>query len=551
MTKSTRTQKTAAPPSAAPSVAQAVRRTLGRWSQRASNLFTVSSANTYFEAAADSPRQDQVGDVGPNARNAEYARMRAESRWMYANDPYFQWACKQVGNNVVHHGIKPIIRHKGLRKLWKQWQREADARGQLDFYGLQHHAAVAIARDGEVIARRRSRYPSDMKSKIPFQIQLLEADYLPLEKTMRGERGNLIINGVERNQIERTVAYWLHDHHPRDIFLAGSSLPTRVSASEVLHVFVPARIGDVRGYPMGAAAIKVTQRARTFDEVHLERTIVSSARGGYYKKPRLAGDDETIFDGAEGEFQAVEPGEWVEIPEGWDIEQALPIPGDANYSEVKREYLSALAVAFGFIVELVNMNFDKMTSDRQYRSAQLEMLRGIESLQYHVLIARFCQPIWEWFVNAAYLAGLFKPEEGKVVEDYFDIEWMCPKRGHIHPLQEIQAVVEAIKNGIMSRKRAVAQLGEDVEDIDAEIALEMARAIFLKLGYPVYGLDKVPPDTAGAGAPADGGDGQTPPSIFDTLLKGAEDLDGDDLDFDDEDLDDDDREEAREELEPA
>ncbi|AMD59403.1 hypothetical protein AWN88_14110 [Agrobacterium tumefaciens] len=546
-----RSHNPSSPPAAPPSVAQTVRRTFSRWSQRAANLFTVSRGDTFFEAAAESPRTVQVADVGPNARNAEHAVLRAQSRWMFANDPYYRQACNQVGRNVVHHGIKPIVRNKVLRKLWKQWSREADARGQLTFEGLQFQAAVAMARDGEVLVRFRPRFDTDMKCKVPFQLQLLEADYMPLEKTLRGERGNLIINGVERNQIDRPVAYWLFDHHPRDVFLTGSSLPSRVPASDVLHVYLPDRIGDTRGYPWGASALKVTQRARTYDEVQLERMIVSSSRGGYYKKPRLAGDEETMFEGADGEFQALEPNEWVEIPEGWDIEQAQPIPGDANYSDVKREYLSALAVAFGFYVEMVNMNHDKMTSDRQYRAVQLEMIRHIESIQHHVMVARFCQPTWERFVSSVYLAGLFVPEKGKTVEDYYEVEWMTPKRGHIHPLQEIQAVVEAIKNGIMSRKRAVAQLGEDVEDIDAEIALETARAIFLKLGYPVYGLDKVPPDTSGAGTPAADGDGQTPPSIFDTILKGAEDLDGDDLDFDDEDLDDDDREEAREELEPA
>ncbi len=477
---------------------------------------------------SENQRVVHATDVGPNARNAEHARLRAQSRWMYANDPYFRQSCRQVGNNVVHYGIKPIIRNKRLRKLWKQWCREADARGQLDFYGLQFQAAIAMARDGEIIARFRPRFAYDMRTKIPFQVQLLEADYLPLEKTLQGERGNLIINGVERDQIDRTVAYWLLDHHPKDIFLAGSALPRRVPASDVLHLYMPDRIGDTRGYPWGAAAINTTQRARTYDEVQLERMIVSSTRGGYYKKPRLVGDEETIFDGADGEFRAMEPGEWVEIPEGWDIEQALPSPGDSNYADVKREYLSQLAVSFGWYVEMVNMNHDKMTSDRQYRAVQLEMIRHIEAVQHHVMVARFCQPIFERFVEAAYLAGLFVPEKGKTVEDYCDVEWMTPKRGHIHPLQEVAAVVQAIQNGIMSRKRAVAQLGEDVEDIDAENALDQARAILLKLGYPVYGLDKLPP--GGIDPTAAGG---SPPPLDASLLDAEDELDGDDFDGDD------------------
>lgn len=540
MTKTTRTLTMSKEPAAPAPPARTIRQTFGSWKRRASNFFGLPAGSTFHEAAADNQRIIQSPDVGPNARNAEHARLRAQSRWMYANDPYFRQACRQVGNNVVHHGIKPIIRNKKLRKLWARWCREADAHGELDFYGMQHQVAVAMARDGEIIARFRPRYATDMKTKIPFQIELLEADHLPLDKTITGENGNLIISGVEKNQIRRPVAYWLLDHHPRDIFLTGSALPKRVPATEVMHVYLPDRTGGTRGYPWGASALNVTQRARTYDEVQLERMIVSSSRGGYYKKPRMAGDEESLFEGAEGEFQAMEPNEWVEIPEGWDIEQATPLPGDSNYSDVKREYLSALAVAFGFYVEMVTMNHDKLTSDRQYRAVQLEMIRHIESIQHHVMVARFCQPSWERFVYSAYLAELFAPEEGKTVEDYYDVEWMTPKRGHIHPLQEIQAVAQAIQSGIISRKRAVAQLGEDVEDIDAENALDMARAILLKLNYTVYG----PP-------PAGEDSGSSLPL---SLIEDSEDLDGDDLSLDLEDhLDDADEDQIEDakELEPA
>lgn len=71
MSKSNRSHNQPSPPAAPPSVAQTVRRTFSRWSQRAANLFTVSRGDTFFEAAAESPQTVQVADVGPNARNAE------------------------------------------------------------------------------------------------------------------------------------------------------------------------------------------------------------------------------------------------------------------------------------------------------------------------------------------------------------------------------------------------------------------------------------------------------------------------------------------------
>ncbi|WP_155737500.1 hypothetical protein [Agrobacterium tumefaciens] len=54
-----------------------------------------------------------------------------------------------------------------------------------------------------------------------------------------------------------------------------------------------------------------------------------------------------------------------------------------------------------------------------------------------MMVQQFCQPVWERFVNEAYLNGLFDLEDGKTVEDYDEVEWIAPARGHINPLQEI------------------------------------------------------------------------------------------------------------------
>jgi len=72
----------------------------------------------------------------------------------------------------------------------------------------------------------------------------------------------------------------------------------------------------------------------------------------------------------------------------------------------------------------------------------------------------------------------------------------------------------------------------------------MARAFLLKLGYPVYGLDKLFPNTA---PPTDANGDPAEPAVQLSLLKANEDL-GDDLEFD---FEEDERQDAADELEPA
>lgn len=110
----------------------------------------------------------------------------------------------------------------------------------------------------------------------------------------------------------------------------------------------------------------------------------------------------------------------------------------------------------------------------------------IAHLQYQMIVRQFSQPIWERFVDEAYLSGLWKPAAGKTVDDYKEIVWMNLARGHIHPVQEISAYVEAIRAGITSRKRVAAALGEDAEEIDAENARDQQRARNLGLQKATY-----------------------------------------------------------------
>lgn len=455
------------------------------------SAFAFKSARNFFEAASTSPRITPSVDVGPNGYHGEIEKVRTRSRWMYANDSFYRQACRQVANNTVHYGIKPIIKDKKLLKLWKRWVKESDARGRLDFYGIQWMLAMVVARDGEAIVRFRERREGDMVSKVNFQLQLLEADHMPLHETKMAENGNWIVAGVERDSIERPTAYWLYDHHPKDWQGTGkhSMLPKRVPANDVSHIYMPERLSDTRGYPWGASGLNTADGLRTYDDLEIARKNTQTGPAGVYKKPRLSTDErdfETEIDENGNEFHAVEAGTMVVVPEDWDVEFMAPVATDANYGVFRREGLSGLAVAMGLAVEHISLNFEKL-NDRTYRAVMLEVTRYLESIQHHMMVKQLCDPTIRRFVSDVVLNGQWSIPEGQDFEDVIDdIEWMAPARGHIHPLQEIEAFAKAVENGFTSRKRVAAQFGEDVEDIDAENSEDQTRAQLLKLLYPIY-----------------------------------------------------------------
>lgn len=453
--------------------------------------FRLSGTGTFFEAASHATRLQPVRASGPNAANVEIERLRNRSRRTYVNDAFYRQACRQMANNLIHYGIKPAnIKDRKLLSLWKKWMKEADARGRLNFFGLQWLLALVVARDGEGFVRFRTRKPGDMKSGINFQVQCLEGDYVKLDDSRLAPNGNIIISGVERDLIERVVAYWMLDHHPHDLILAHGNnvLPKRVPASDVLHVYMPDRFSDTRGYPFGAAALNTSDSRKTFDDAHLEAKKSQAMNVGFVTKPR---DEEAPTFNPDGvdadgtEYIGYEPNTLTILPEGHDVKFSAPTPVDPNYGSYKREVLSELAVAFGLAVEHITLNFEKV-NDRQYRAIMLECTRYFESLQYHMIVSQFAEPVWNRFVDEAYLSGLWKPEDGMDVDDYKDPDWMTPARGHIHPLQEIAAFSQAVRDGFTSRKRVASSFGEDIEDIDDENEIDQARAKSKDLRYTIY-----------------------------------------------------------------
>lgn len=452
--------------------------------------FAFGKSRTYHEAASNSPSIEYAPDYGPNAANGEIETLRRRSRWTFVNDSFFKNACENLANNVIHYGIKPRIKDPVLRKLWRKWVREADASGATDYYGLQHSIMVALARDGEVFIRLRQRRPGDMKSGILVQLQVLEPDYVPLSETRILENGNIVISGVEKNQFGRVVAYWMYDYHPKDVVrLSSGNLPRRVPASEVIHVYKPDRSEGTRGKPWGTSALNKTEGLKTYDDAELERKKGNAMHGGFIRPP--AGEDGKATLGVEGQddrgidFAGMEPGTWTITPPGYEVDFANPPGNDQNYPIYRREGMSEVSVAFGLSVEHVTLNFEKL-NDRQWRANNLEVSRGIESIQNHVIIPTIGQAVYERFVTAAYLGGAWSPGTG-TVDDSFDVDWIVPARGHIHPVQDVTAHKEAVAAGFISRKRVAASYGDDVEDIDEENALDQQRAKNLGLQYAVYG----------------------------------------------------------------
>jgi len=51
------------------------------------------------------------------------------------------------------------------------------------------------------------------------------------------------------------------------------------------------------------------------------------------------------------------------------------------------------------------------------------------------------------------------------------IKYTPPTREHIHPIQEVMALMLAVQNGFTSRQKVAAEFGDDIAEIDHQNAV--------------------------------------------------------------------------------
>ena len=177
-------------------------------------------------------------------------RLLARARELVVTNGYAANAREAFAANLVGDGIKPSSLVRGpaprerIQRLWLAWTGKADADGLTDFYGLQAMVAREMFVAGECFVRIRPRRAAD-GLLVQMQLQLLQSEMLPFEKTEALACGRRIRCGIEFDAIGRRLTYHFRRRHPGDSTDQGAVIPetVRVPAEDVLHIYRPIDAG--------------------------------------------------------------------------------------------------------------------------------------------------------------------------------------------------------------------------------------------------------------------------------------------------------------------
>ena len=405
-------------------------------------------------------------------------RLAHITRDMIRNTPFAARGQMVIANNVVGGGILPkmtvvpdAVQAEGRDLIKRHYEsRSIDADGQSTLYGLQRLAMFAVIDAGEVLIRRRRRRLSDGLA-LPFQIQVIEADFLDTAKEGQTGNGGVILEGIEFDRLGRRVAYWLFDEHPgaSSAALRRGFKSRRVPASEIAHIYRADRPGQRRGVSWFAPVALSLQDFADNQDAKLMQQKIAACFAAF--RVDLDGDTSSgVVEGADDDgkdIATIQPGAVYDLRPGEDIRFAAP-PKVEGFDEFARVVLRSAAMGLGITYEalvgdLGSVNFSSA------RMGRIEMNRNVEAWQWHMMVPQFLEPLARWTLEAwALQAGQPEALDAR-------IEWAPPPLTMADPRLEAAAAKARREIGLTSLQWEQRSWGLDPEDVHREQLEDLRR----------------------------------------------------------------------------
>ena len=429
-----------------------------------------------YEAASprDSWRPRRAGASANADHRADAGTLRTKARALVQNVPYIWAGLDGLVAATVGSGITPRAtgREKDtINPLLTAWFKVCDADGRFDFFGIVKAAYQAMEQDGEVLVRKRTRRATD-GLPVPLQLQLLEIDWL--DSARSGTlNGNQIVNGIEYDMLGAVAAYYLWDAHPGDIATTrGRAQSQRVPANQIIHLFNPARPGQGRGVTRFAPVITRVRDLQLYEDAEMARKNLEARLSVLASGDTASMENPASMGGAgEGRGGPADLGELgggtiVGMPAGMNFTVIEP-KASPGYVEYIKFQLHLIAAGIGVPYHLLTGDMNEVN----FSSARVRLLdfrRAVTQMQWLTLIPKLLVPIYDAFIEHAYLAGLIKTRD-------MSVDFSPPKWDYVNPEQDVKADLAEIGGGLSSFSEKLRQRGYDPEIVFTELAKDVAR----------------------------------------------------------------------------
>ena len=420
--------------------------------------------------------------------------LRIQARHLDENHDLARGVLNVLVNNIIGTGIRieALAKDKKgesltdfnnkLHQLFEDWMLKPEVTWEKHWNQLQRLAARSWLRDGEVLAQLLEGKNStlDHGTRIPFSIELIECDLLPMD--FNDEKKG-IIQGIQKNKWGRPIGYYLYKQHPGDpnAPLVLKQDTKYVSAENILHLKLTDRIRQTRGVSIFASVLTRMDDIKAYEESERIAARVAASMCAFIRKSPDGPLTSSNLDSSGNRLMKMKPGTIFDnLLPGEDIDMIESNRPNTMLEQFRNSQLRAVAAG-------TCTSFSSIAKDYNgtYSSQRQELVE--QSVHYAVLrehfIERFVRPIWGRFIRASLLTDLIEIPSNLDPHSLMDADFRGPTMPWIDPLKEIHAEEKAVQSGFKSRSQVIRERGNNPATVNEQIKRERAEEESLELVF--------------------------------------------------------------------
>lgn len=406
----------------------------------------------YFEAAVPSRLHKNRRETG-SANDAVLragGSLRQIARHLEQNYDLALGVLNTLVNNIVGPtgiGIEPQPRRadgsiddalaKQIIELWKDWCTAPEVTRQHNWASAQRLLCRSWMRDGEVFSQlvAGTLATLDHRTKVPFSIEMLEADMVPMD--LNASAPLQVVQGIEVNAWGAPTGYHVYKSDPTAVMgtMYAARQTKRIGAAYMLHLKNVHRIRQMRGVSVFASVLDRFDDLKDYEESERVAAKIAASMAAFIRKG--APDDYVVPEGETNRSMKMRPGMiFDDLRPGEEIGTIDTNRPNPNLETYRSGQLKAIAAGAGPTFSSI-----ARTYDGTYSAQRQELVEGyaIYGTLANEFIGRIVQPVYEQFIATAIAAGLLKVPAGVHADTLDDAAYMPPAMPWIDPLKEAKA----------------------------------------------------------------------------------------------------------------
>nr|WP_129952721.1 phage portal protein [Rahnella sp. RFA10(1/100)] len=399
--------------------------------------------------------------------------IREQARWLDNNHDLVIGLLDKLEERIVGaRGIvvdpQPILKtglvadelSKQIRAAWAEWSVSPDVTGQFTRPVLERLMARTWLRDGEVFGQmvRGSAPGLTPTANIPFWVEALEPDYIPLEMN---DTGKGICQGIYLNDWGCPTKYVVY----KNLVTSGVALGNtkEIAADGMMHLKFMRRLHQVRGNSLLSGILIRLSALKEYEDSELTAARIAAALGMYVKK----GDGQSYSDAGGNDkdsrelniepgmlFDDLEPGEEIGM-----IKSDRPNP---NLETFRNGQLRAVAAGSRSSFSSISRNYNGTYSSQ--RQELVESFEGYGILQ-DAFIAAVTRPMYRSWLQMAITAGVIDVPPDVDMATLFNAVYSGPVMPWIDPMKEANSWRVLLRGGAATEGDWVRARGANPGDV--------------------------------------------------------------------------------------